>query len=144
MVLGGIPPVEGELTRAGGGQEDPRFRGKETPQGDVQTSHHGLGTFRWRAVGIACVCTLWSSQGPTESPSSFRRRMKRSASNSPTGRGAEAPSTARRHAYSNVLCDRVANSEIRLCECLCQLPSACREEVRRKEVSQLRDLKLVE
>lgn len=70
---------------------------------------------------------------PWKVPSVGERRMKRSTSNSPTGRRAEAPSTARRHAYSNVLCDRVTNSEIRLCKGLCQLPYTCREEVRRKE-----------
>lgn len=69
MVLGGIPPAEGELTRAGGAQEDPRFQGKESPRGDAQTSRHDPGTFRWGAVGIAYVRTLWSSQGPMESPS---------------------------------------------------------------------------
>ena len=82
-----------------------------------------------------CVCHGGTqAEDPRESARSAESgRMKRSTSNSPTSRGAEAPSTARRHAYSNVLCDRVTNSEIRLCKGLCQLPYTCREEVRRKQ-----------
>ena len=69
LILGGIPPGEGALSRVGGGHKDPRFWGREIPQDDEQNSRHNLGTFWWELMSITCVHMLWSSHGPVESPS---------------------------------------------------------------------------